>query len=112
VIAVRHAGLQGRHALLGIPRMGQPLLHVFAHRPGRLGVRALVVQGHALAARDGHRPGVGVLEPREDPQQRGLARAVPPRHGQAVTGTDPERDVGEERARAKRLGQPRYLHYA
>jgi hypothetical protein len=112
MIARRHARLEFGHALLGVTGVGQPLLHVFPHGARRLGIGTLIVQGHALATRNRHRPGVGILQPREDSQQRRLARAVPSRHGKPVPGTEPERDVREQRARSKRLGQPRHLHRA
>ena len=110
VVATGHARLDGRQALLGITRVSEPLLHVLAHRPGGRRVGPLVMQRHPLAPRNGHRPAIGLFEAGENSEEGRLAHAVAPDDRKTVTGTDPERHSGEQRARAERLGEPGCLH--
>ena len=76
----------------------------------RLGVERLVllrVVAEPQPVPGLHLAGVRRLEPGEDPQQRGLARAVQPEHDDARAPVDGQVDVGEDLQRAVRLRQAR-----
>ncbi len=72
--------------------------------PGAGRRRMLRDVGEPRQAAQRHRSGVGGLEAGEDPQQRGLAAAVGPHQADAIALVHPERELGEQRRGAERLG--------
>ena len=105
-----HTRFDRRQAILSIAGVREPLFHVLAYRACRCGIGPLIMQRDPLTPRNRHRPAVGNLQPRENPEQGRFPRAVPSNDRQTIAGANPEGGAGKQRAGAKCLREPGNLH--
>ncbi len=75
--------------------LGDALLHVAEHVLGLVEMGLLLEHPHRGARRERGLPAVLLVEPRHDPQQRGLAGAVVAEHADLRAGVERERELVE-----------------
>ena len=111
---VRRRVETGGHVLqlsLDLPDLREPGEGLAQDRAARLPGRFLREVPDRRLARPAHAPGVGRVEPRQDPAERGLADAVRADQPDALAPGELPRDLAEQHAVAVGLGYPLELDH-